>query len=113
MMGGMSIAPAVPTTIEHFRAPGSYDELFGFGSTPLPHAQSFYEALRGFPADELQRRATRAEVVFRDVGITFTLTADEEGVERTIPFCPIPRLVAADEWALLERGLFQRLRALN
>jgi uncharacterized circularly permuted ATP-grasp superfamily protein len=69
--------------------------------------------MRAFPGDELQRRATRAEKVFHDVGITFTLTADEEGVERTIPFCPIPRLVPASEWAPLEQGLFQRLRALN
>src|SRR5688572_20022647 len=112
-MVDMSIAPATPSSVEHFRAPGCYDELFGFGSVPLQHARSFYEALRTFPADELQRRATRAENVFRDVGITFTLTADEEGVERTIPFCPIPRLVAAGEWEQLERGLFQRLRALN
>lgn len=109
----MSIAPVIPTAVEHFRTPGCFDELFGFGSAPLQHARSFYEALRGFPADELQRRATRAENVFRDVGITFTLTADEEGVERTIPFCPIPRLVAAGEWEKLERGLFQRVRALN
>jgi uncharacterized circularly permuted ATP-grasp superfamily protein len=107
------MAPAAPTTIDHFQAPGCYDELFGFGSTPLPHARSFYDALRAFPGDELQRRATRAEMVFHDVGITFTLTADEEGAERTIPFCPIPRLVAASEWVLLEQGLFQRLRALN
>lgn len=112
-MSRMSIAPSLPTSIEHFRAPGCYDELFGFGSAPLAHARPFYEALRSFPADELQRRATRAEIVFRDVGITFTLTADEEGVERTIPFCPIPRLIASGEWAILEQGLFQRLRALN
>jgi uncharacterized circularly permuted ATP-grasp superfamily protein len=105
--------PAVPPMLEHYRPPHCYDELFGLDRAPLPHARTFYEALRSFPADELQRRATRAEIVFRDVGITFTLTADEEGVERTIPFCPIPRLIAGDEWALIEHGLFQRLRALN
>jgi uncharacterized circularly permuted ATP-grasp superfamily protein len=87
--------------------------MFGRGLRPLSHARAFHDALQTLPPDELQRRATRAEIVFRDVGITFTLTADEEGVERTIPFCPIPRLISADEWAGLERGLFQRLRALN
>jgi uncharacterized circularly permuted ATP-grasp superfamily protein len=113
MMGGMSMATAVPGMVEHYQTPGCFDELYGFDHMPLPHARRFYEALSSFPADELQRRATRAEIVFRDVGITFTLTADEEGVERTIPFCPIPRLVSAREWATIEQGLFQRLRALN
>ena len=109
----MNTVSAVLQMVDQYRAPDCYDELFGFGRTPLPHTEAYFEALRGFPADELQRRATRAELVFRDVGITFTLTADEEGVERTIPFCPIPRLVSGTEWAVLERGLFQRLRALN
>ena len=113
MIHGMSTTAAVPQMLEHYQPPSCYDELFGFGRTPLPHAQPLFDALRTFPADELQRRATRAEVVFRDVGITFTLTADEEGVERTIPFDPIPRLVSGAEWATLEQGLFQRLRALN
>jgi uncharacterized circularly permuted ATP-grasp superfamily protein len=113
MMIDMSTAAAAPDMLEGYRSPECYDELFGFGRSPLPHARPFYDALAAFPADELQRRATRAEIVFRDVGITFTLTADEEGVERTIPFCPVPRLVSGVEWDMLERGLFQRLRALN
>src|SRR5262249_54722830 len=108
-----STSPSVPRVLEGYHAPDCYDELFGFGDEPLPQARALYNALKSFPADELQRRATMAEVVFRDVGITFTLTADEEGTERTIPFCPIPRVVAGAEWDELERGLFQRLRALN
>ena len=90
-----------------------YDEMFGFGRDPLARSVAVRETIRGLPADELQRRSGLAEVVFRDVGITFTLTADDEGVERTIPFDPIPRIVAAEEWEALERGLFQRVRALN
>ena len=112
-MAGMSTLPAVPPVLEGYAAPACFDEMFGAGQAPLPQADALYSALRAFPADELQRRATVAERVFRDVGITFTLTADEEGVERTIPFCPIPRIVSGAEWDALERGLFQRLRALN
>ncbi len=108
----MSTVPAVPMLLASYQAP-AYDELFGFGPTPLPHCASLYEAIVRLPGDEWQRRATRAETVFRDVGVTFTLTADEQGVERTIPFDPVPRVVAAAEWEALERGLFQRLRGLN
>ena len=103
----------VPAIFERYQPPGCFDELFGFGRAPLPHCAALFDALRALPAHELQRRATLAEIVFRDVGITFTLTADEVGTERTIPFCPVPRLVAGTEWDALERGLFQRLRALN
>jgi len=113
MIAGMSSGTSSLLSLDHYRVPECFDELFGFGDRPLPHARAFYDALCSFPPGDLTRRAARAEVVFRDVGITFTLTADEEGVERTIPFCPVPRLVAAAEWATLEAGLCQRLRALN
>ena len=49
----------------------------------------------------------------RHQGITFTVYGRDQGVERIIPFDPIPRLIAADEWDRIERGLKQRVRALN
>ena len=49
----------------------------------------------------------------RHQGITFTVYGREQGVERIIPFDPIPRLVSAEEWDRIERGLKQRVRALN
>ena len=49
----------------------------------------------------------------RQQGITFTVYGREQGVERIIPFDPIPRLIAAAEWDRIERGLKQRVRALN
>ena len=49
----------------------------------------------------------------RHQGITFTVYGRDQGVERIIPFDPIPRLIAADEWSRIERGLIQRVRALN
>ena len=51
--------------------------------------------------------------MMRHQGITFTVYGRDQGVERIIPFDPIPRLVAADEWDRIERGLKQRVRALN
>ena len=51
--------------------------------------------------------------MMRHQGITFTVYGRDQGVERIIPFDPIPRLIAADEWDRIERGLNQRVRALN
>ncbi len=113
MMRAMTATPIVRDAFDGYEPAASYDEMFGFDRAPLPSCAAVRETIRGLPADELQRRAALAEIVFRDVGITFTLTADELGVERTIPFDPIPRIVPAEEWEALERGLFQRLRALN
>lgn len=46
-------------------------------------------------------------------GITFNVYSDQRGVEKTLPFDLVPRIVSADEWARLERGLRQRIQALN
>ena len=62
---------------------------------------------------ELERRHKVADLTMRQQGITFTVYGREQGVERIIPFDPIPRLVAAAEWDRIERGLKQRVRALN
>jgi uncharacterized circularly permuted ATP-grasp superfamily protein len=114
-----AIIPAMTPTrllsnlFAEYAAPKTYDEMFGLEQSPLRHCAPLYHALAHLAPHELRRRAAMADIVFRDIGITFTLTADEEGAERTIPFDIVPRLIPADEWAELERGLFQRLRALN
>jgi uncharacterized circularly permuted ATP-grasp superfamily protein len=113
MIPAVTQIPVLSGLFAAYGLAAAYDEMFGSSRTPLRHCAPLCQALDRLPAGELARRAALAERVFRDVGITFTLTADEEGVERTIPFDPVPRLLPADEWAALERGLFQRLRALN
>ena len=54
-----------------------------------------------------------ADLLFHRAGITFTLYGDKQDTERLIPFDPIPRIIPADEWEMLERGLTQRVTALN
>jgi uncharacterized circularly permuted ATP-grasp superfamily protein len=61
----------------------------------------------------LERRHKVADLMMRHQGITFTVYGRNQGVERIIPFDPIPRLVAGHEWNRIERGLKQRVRALN
>jgi len=69
--------------------------------------------ISGLPREELQRRKHSADVSFLMQGITFTVYGREEGTERIFPYDLIPRLVTGEEWDVIERGLTQRITALN
>lgn len=82
-----------------------------------PHYRSFTEWLGRQSAATMDNKRTEADLIFRRVGITFAVYGDKDesnsGTERTIPFDVIPRIFPASEWATLERGLRQRVAALN
>jgi uncharacterized circularly permuted ATP-grasp superfamily protein len=61
----------------------------------------------------LEQRAREAELLFRRIGITFAVYGEAEATERLIPFDVIPRILSAAEWQLLQRGLEQRVKAIN
>jgi uncharacterized circularly permuted ATP-grasp superfamily protein len=90
-----------------------YDEMFKARSMPRPHYAPLFDRLIELGPDELERRHRVADLSMRQQGITFTVYGRDQGVERIIPFDPIPRLVAHAEWDRIERGLKQRVRALN
>src|SRR5580658_8936772 len=91
----------------------AYDEMFGSANTPRAHYMPLFERLIDLGPNELERRNKLADLTMRQQGITFTVYGRKQGVERIIPFDPIPRLIAANEWDRIERGLKQRVRALN
>ncbi|MDR3634733.1 MAG: circularly permuted type 2 ATP-grasp protein [Isosphaeraceae bacterium] len=91
----------------------AFDEMFAESVVPRPHYAQLCERLDELGADELQRRAKAADLSMRHQGITFTVYGRGQGVERIIPFDPVPRLISAAEWDRIERGLKQRVRALN
>jgi uncharacterized circularly permuted ATP-grasp superfamily protein len=91
----------------------AYDEMFDTRDQPRPHYASLHERLIELGPEELDRRHKVADLTMRQQGITFTVYGRDQGVERIIPFDPIPRLIAAAEWDRIERGLKQRVRALN
>ena len=90
-----------------------YDEMFASRDRVRPPYEALYDQLNGLGSDELDRRHRAADLMMRHQGITFTVYGRDKGVERIIPFDPIPRLIAPDEWDRIERGLKQRVRALN
>ena len=83
------------------------------GASPRAHLKGFWQWLASQPAESLERARQDADLLFRRVGITFNVYGDEAGAERLIPFDLIPRVLSGSEWATLERGLQQRVQALN
>ena len=77
------------------------------------HYQAFAGWLERTPADRIAQKREEAERAFHRVGITFAVYGEDAGTERLIPFDIVPRIIPADEWKVLDRGLKQRVQALN
>jgi uncharacterized circularly permuted ATP-grasp superfamily protein len=91
-------------------APGApWDEVFEAPGRPRPHSAPLVEAFAALSTEDLDVRATALASAFRDQGITFSLS----GEERPFPIDVVPRVVDAAEWDLVERGVAQRVRALE
>jgi len=92
-------------------------EFFSGGEKIRDHYKIYDEWLARQPGDMMANRREEAEMIFRRVGITFAVYGDKDstgvGSERLIPFDLIPRIIAAREWDALEKGLTQRVTALN
>jgi uncharacterized circularly permuted ATP-grasp superfamily protein len=87
----------------------AWDEVFTEPGRPREHSAPLVDALRSLSAEDLDIRASALDSAFRDQGITFSLS----GEERPFPLDVVPRLVDAQEWDLIERGVAQRVRALE
>jgi uncharacterized circularly permuted ATP-grasp superfamily protein len=91
----------------------AYDEMFDAGGVPRSAYQGLFARLRDLPPAELKRRKQTADTAFLHQGITFTVYGRDEGTERIIPHDLLPRIITGKEWGVIERGLEQRIRALN
>ncbi len=89
-----------------------YCEVFDDGHV-RPHYARLVASLTQLSPDDFASRLSLTESIFRRQGITFGVYGQEEGVERTWPLDLMPRLIPAHEWTDLERGLVQRVGALN
>jgi len=97
----------------HYGLDAAYDEMFDAEGMPRPHYQALYQRLLELPAEELRRRQQAADLSFLHQGITFTVYGNEEGTERIFPYDLLPRILTSGEWETIERGLTQRITALN
>jgi uncharacterized circularly permuted ATP-grasp superfamily protein len=95
----------------------SFDEMQATPTAVREHYRGYEQWLSQQPRDVMKSRREEAEMIFRRVGITFAVYGakdeDGSGTERLIPFDLIPRVIPAHEWEEMQRGLSQRVRALN
>src|SRR5262249_26620956 len=90
-----------------------YDEMFEERSRPRAAARALIQIIDALPEGDLLRRQRSAERALLNLGITFNVYGDSAGTERIFPFDLVPRIVSAGEWRGIERGLKQRIQALN
>lgn len=91
----------------------TYDEMFTQQGSVRPLYAALAQRLASFGDNEFAERQRAVEMMLRNQGVTFTVYSDSAGIEKVFPFDPIPRLITAQEWARVERGLIQRAEALN
>jgi uncharacterized circularly permuted ATP-grasp superfamily protein len=104
---------SVPPLFAEYELNAAYDEMFRARGRPRPHYRPLYARLLSLPADELRRSKQEADLSFFNQGITFTVYGRQEGTERIFPHDLLPRIVTSAEWQTIERGLTQRITALN
>lgn len=90
-----------------------YDEMFDAEGAPRAHCRHYCGWLQEQPPERLAQKRTEADALFHRLGITFAVYGENAGTERLIPFDVVPRILPAHEWAQLEAGIKQRVRALN
>src|SRR5687767_14908885 len=96
-----------------YRLDHCFDEMFQERGVPRPPYEALFRLLLELSATDLRQRQQDADSAFLHQGVTFTVYGDEQGTERIFPYDLLPRIITAREWDTIERGLVQRLTALN
>ncbi|RYY55538.1 MAG: circularly permuted type 2 ATP-grasp protein, partial [Chitinophagaceae bacterium] len=91
---------------------GTWDEMVGNENIRSQYSQVFKD-IRQLPVDLLLQKDKLASELFMNQGITFTVYSDDAGIEKIFPFDIIPRILTGAEWDHIQKGITQRLKALN
>ena len=103
----------IASQLSQYKVTEAYDELLSSSNQPRPHSRHFINYLESLDIDELGTRKAAADKAIMEMGITFTVYNEEGNIDRIWPFDIIPRIIEIKEWQRIEKGLKQRLRALN
>lgn len=103
----------IPAAFSAYALGTAYDEMFKAVGRPRKQYRHLYNQLLTLTAEELGRSKHEADLSFLNQGITFTVYGGDEGTERIFPYDLLPRIISAAEWDTIERGLTQRITALN
>jgi len=100
--------------LAHYKPLASaYDELVDNQGRPHDHADVAVKLIGGLTPEAFRQRQDLAELSLINQGVTFSVYSDNRGTEKIFPFCIVPRVVAAKEWEHVEKGLKQRMAALE
>jgi uncharacterized circularly permuted ATP-grasp superfamily protein len=94
-------------------ANGFFDEMFGREVSALGHYEKLRGAFNQITHDDFKTKRNSVDLAFLRQGVTFNVYGDSRGTERIFPFDLVPRIIPAKEWEHIERGLVQRITALN
>ena len=109
-----SPVPTQAVLTDRYEVGDFFDEMFTSAGEPRSHYRRLHELLSEMTAEAFNESRSNADISFLYQGITFTVYSQhEQGIERIFPFDLIPRIIPGSEWSLLERGLSQRVTALN
>jgi uncharacterized circularly permuted ATP-grasp superfamily protein len=103
----------LPPPFANYQLDSAYDEMFAPEGRPRTHYEALYRRLFELSPASLRQRQQAADMTFLNQGITFTVYGNREGTERIFPYDLLPRILTSDEWSTIERGLTQRITAIN
>ena len=99
--------------LSNYEVGSFYDELMLSANSPRDFATPLINQILGLEYKDLQARQASAEALLMQTGVTFTVYSDSRSTEKIMPFDIIPRIISASDWEFLERGLKQRIHAIN
>ena len=99
--------------LKNYALNGGFDEMIDAQSGVRPHYRKFQELFSGMTPVEFEAKRQAIDAAFLRQGVTFNVYGDSQGAEKIFPFDLLPRIIPAKEWEHLERGLAQRITALN
>jgi uncharacterized circularly permuted ATP-grasp superfamily protein len=113
-MTSMAKSQPAGSLLADYHVNGVFDEMFGReGTGVLSHYEKFHSAFGTVAKDDFSAKCRSVDLAFLRQGVTFNVYGDSRGTERIFPFDLVPRIIPAKEWEFLERGLIQRITALN
>lgn len=98
---------------ENYQTEDFFDEVFDEKGQVRPHYRAIVDRFEAMTAEDFEHKRQATDLAFLRQGITFTVYSGNEGNERIFPFDLIPRIISAQEWDQIEKGLTQRMQAIN
>lgn len=98
---------------QNYFTDAAFDEMLDRNGNPHHHYEPLVKVLQESTSEEFVRRKQAADLSFINQGITFTVYGHEDGTEKIFPYDLLPRIITNSEWSVVEKGLIQRITALN